>query len=196
MRDFLWYLLALAVVQNAVLSTGLGTSVILRMTRQPRDLTLYGGLLCGFSVLSMLLFYPLKRFWLPNTPWARLCSPAIIVGLVVLLYLLTVLILRRSAPQLLTRIQRILSLAVFNNLLIGLLLIAEFTMTTTLWGALGAAVGTSLGFLLLSCLIAGALRRADNPDMPASFKGFPIALLYLGILALALSGFTPMINLL
>ena len=196
MRDFLWYLLALAVVQNAVLSTGLGTSVILRMTRQPRDLTLYGGLLCGFSVLSTLLFYPLKRFWLSTLPSARLFSPAVIVGLVVLLYLLTVLILRRSAPQLLNRIQRMLSLAAFNNLLIGLLLITEFTMTTTLWGALGAAVGTSVGFLLLSRLIAETLRRTDDPDVPAAFKGFPIALLYLGLLALALSGFTPMVNLL
>lgn len=196
MRDFLWYLLALALVQNTVLSTGLGTSVILRMTRQPRDLTLYGGLLCGFSVLSTLLFYPFKQLWLSSLPSARLFSPVVIVGLVVLLYLLTVLILRLRAPQLLDRIQRILSLAAFNNLLIGLLLITEFSMSTNLWGAIGAAIGASLGFLLLSRLIADALRRADNPDMPAAFKGFPIALLYLGLLALALSGFTPMVNLL
>ena len=118
------------------------------------------------------------------------------MGLVVLLYMLTVLILRLRAPQLLNRIQRILSLAAFNNLLIGLLLITEFSMSTNLWGAIGAAIGASLGFLLLSRLIADALRRADNPDMPAAFKGFPIALLYLGLLALALSGFTPMVNLL
>ena len=196
MRDFFLYLLALAVVQNMVLSTGLGSSVILRMTRQPRDITLYCGLMCGFSALSMLVFYPLKKYLLPNAFWVRLISPAIIVVLVVGLYLITVLLLHWRFPKLLARIQRILSLAVFNNLLIGLLLMAEFTMTTTLWGALGAAIGTSLGFLILSRLEEEALRRADNPDMPIAFKGFPIALLYLGLLALALSGFKPAVSLL
>ena len=195
MRDFFLYLLAMAVVQNVVLSTGLGSSVMLRMTRQPRDLTLYCGLMCAFSAASMLVFYPLKKY-LPDTFWVRLISPAIVVVLVILLYLVTVLFLHWRFPKLLSRIQRILSLAVFNNLLIGLLLIAEFTMTTTLWGALGAAVGTSLGFLILSRLVEEAVRRADNPDMPTAFKGFPIALLYLGLLALALSGFKPTVSLL
>ncbi|MBP3388479.1 MAG: hypothetical protein J6K98_01235 [Clostridia bacterium] len=196
MGDFLLYLLALAVVQNMVLSTGLGSSVMLRMTRQPRDITLYCGLMCGFSVVSMLVFYPLKKYLLPDVFWVRLISPAVVVLLVIGIYLVTVLILQWRVPAVLARIQRILSLAVFNNLLIGLLLIAEFTMTTTLWGALGAAVGTSLGFLILSRLVEEALRRADNPDMPTAFKGFPIALLYLGLLALALSGFRPPVSLL
>lgn len=34
------------------------------------------------------------------------------------------------------------------------------------------------------------MERMDNPDMPQSFRGMPATLVYLGILALALLGFT------
>jgi Na+-translocating ferredoxin:NAD+ oxidoreductase RnfA subunit len=115
---------------------------------------------------------------------------------VIFVYLLVVTILKRTVPRVLSRIQRILSLAAFNNVLIGLLMITEFSLNTSLWGALGAAVGAALDFFLLSRFVEEALGRLDNPEMPAAFKGFPIALLYLGLLALAFSGFKPAITLL
>ena len=40
------------------------------------------------------------------------------------------------------------------------------------------------------------MERLDNPDMPVSFRGLPATLVYLGILALALMGFTPVLSLL
>ena len=40
MADFFLYLIALATVQNIVLSTGIGASVMLRMSRQPKDIPL------------------------------------------------------------------------------------------------------------------------------------------------------------
>lgn len=195
MGDFFLYLIAMATVQNIVLSTGIGASVMLRMSRQPKDIPLYCGFLCGFSVVDMLLVYPIRRYLLPNDFITNLISPAVVVLVVIFVYLLVVAILKRAVPRVLSRIQRILSLAAFNNVLIGLLMITEFSLNTSLWGALGAAVGAALGFFLLSRLIDEALSRLDNPEMPAAFKGFPIALLYLGLLALAFSGFKPAITL-
>ena len=40
------------------------------------------------------------------------------------------------------------------------------------------------------------MERLDNPDMPAAFRGLPATLVYLGLLALALMGFTPAFSLL
>ena len=50
--------------------------------------------------------------------------------------------------------------------------------------------------LLLSWLTAEGMERLDNPDMPAAFRGLPATLVYLGLLALALMGFTPAFSLL
>ena len=50
--------------------------------------------------------------------------------------------------------------------------------------------GLLIGFIVLTALTAEGMERIDNPDMPQSFRGLPATLLYLGILVLALLGFT------
>ena len=52
----------------------------------------------------------------------------------------------------------------------------------------GAAGG--LGFALASVLVASVRGRVDRPDCPECFKGFPIALIAAGLLALAFMGFS------
>ncbi len=47
-----------------------------------------------------------------------------------------------------------------------------------------------LGFTLAIVVFASIRERADNCDCPESFKGFPIALLAAGLMALAFMGFS------
>lgn len=190
MTEWLIWLLAMAVMQNAVLTTGFGSSMLLRITRRPRDILLFSGLLTGFSLLTVLIVYPLDLL-LGNTATAKMVRPLVMVVIAALLYLLAVLLLKKLLPGVYTRIQRMLSLAAFNNLTIGLALVANHKVTLTLPGTVGLVLGACLGFLLLSVLTAEARERMDNPGVPAAFRGLPGALLFLGIVALALLGFGP-----
>ena len=52
----------------------------------------------------------------------------------------------------------------------------------------GAAGG--LGFTLAIVLFASVRERVDKSDCPECFKGFPIALISAGLLALAFMGFS------
>ena len=52
----------------------------------------------------------------------------------------------------------------------------------------GAAGG--LGFTLAIVLFASVRERVDKSDCPAAFKGFPIALISAGLMALAFMGFS------
>ena len=54
--------------------------------------------------------------------------------------------------------------------------------------AFGACGG--LGFTLAIVLFASVRERTDRADCPASFKGFPIALISAGLMALAFMGFS------
>ena len=56
--NMLFLLLTSALIQKLVLTTGFGTSIMLRIVRRPRDIWIFGGLLTAFSVLTVLLFYP------------------------------------------------------------------------------------------------------------------------------------------
>ena len=72
--QLVFYLLTAAFVQNLVLSAGFGSSTLLRITRRPRDILLFSGMLCGFSLLTVLIAYPLDL--LIGTSWdAKLIRP-------------------------------------------------------------------------------------------------------------------------
>lgn len=187
-EQMLLFLLATALIQNLVLTTGFGSSIMLRIVRRPKEIGAYGTLLTGFSVLTVLIAYPLDQL-IGTGSTAKLFRPVMIIAITSVLYLLLAWILRQALPGLYRRISRLLPLAAFNNLVIGVALIINHQFATTLPGAIGLAAGSSLGFILLSWLTAEGMERLDNPDIPRSFRGLPATLLYLGILALALLGF-------
>ena len=58
-------------------------------------------------------------------------------------------------------------------------------LQSVVFGACGG-----LGFTLAIVLFASIRERTDNCDCPESFKGFPIALITAGLMALAFTGFS------
>ena len=175
-----------ATMQNLVLTAGFDSSVMLKINRNPRQLLRFGVMVLCFSVITTAIFYPIDQL-LAATWWVRMLRPVIIVGIVCLLYLLAIVILSRFETMY-RRVRHLLSLAAFNNLLLNLQVSVSFLP------ALGLAAGAALGFLFLSSMTAEAAERMDNPDIPSSFRGLPATLVYLGLLALALMGFSPIFH--
>lgn len=188
-EQFWVFLLATAFVQNLVLTTGFGSSVMLRIVRRPGDIWVFGGFLTGFSMLTVLIAYPLDML-IGTGPAAKLWRPFMMVAIATVLYLVVAILLYKRLPSVYRRVSRLLPLAAFNNLVIGIALIINHQFALGLAGAIGLSLGASLGFIVLTALTAEGMERIDNPDMPQSFRGLPATLLYLGILALALLGFT------
>ena len=79
--------------------------------------------------------------------------------------------------------------ASFNSCVLGTMLIVAI-QSLTLPQAIGFALGSGGGYYLAVVLVAEGQRRLRNRRIPMSFRGLPITLLYLGMLALAIYGFT------
>lgn len=188
MKDLLTYLLAAALIQNLVLTTGFGSSMMMRIIRRPGDLLPFGLLLTTFSLLTTLIIHPLDGI-LGTGFWEKLFRPLIMVAITAALYILFSLLIRLRV-RLSRRVGHLLGLAAFNNIVIGVALILNHRFAATLPVAIGFSVGSCLGFVLLSLVLTQAARRADHPAMPDAFRGLPATLLYMGILALALMGFS------
>lgn len=188
MSEFVLYLVLLAFVQNLILSTGLGASLIVRVTRRPRDILVYGATLCFFTELSILATYPLDGL-IGTSPIAKFLRPAMMIAVAAVLYLIITPLIKRWLPQVYRRISYLIPQAAFNTMIIGLLLIINHQFSISLPGALGIGAGSSIGFVLISWVVVEGIDRLDNPDTPGAFRGLPGTLLYLGILALALMGF-------
>ena len=188
LQELLSFLVTVALLQNIVLTTGFGSSVMLHMVRKPKNIWLFSGLMTAFSALTVLIAYPLdKRF---GTEMTNLYRPLMMVGITVVLYILSTLLLRRFAPNFFHRAERLLPMAAFNNLVTGIALVCNAHFSSTLAGNIGLVIGAGLSFGILTWLTAEGIERMDNPDMPDAFRGMPSTLIYVGLLALALMGFT------
>lgn len=192
--DMIAYLLITATMQNLVLTTGFGSSSLARMLRRPRQRHTFSRLLLMFTVATTAVFYPIDRL-LPATWYLRMLRPLVVVIITALLYIAVVMVAVRRFPEWYRRVRRFIPLAAFNNVVIGVALVTNYQFSVAFLPAIGMAIGSSLGFLLISAMSAEALERLDNPDTPAAFRGLPGTLVYLGLLALALMGFSPILNL-
>lgn len=192
--DMILYLAVAATMQNLVITTGFGTSSLARMLRRPRQRSLFSRLLFVFTVATTAVFYPIDSL-LPAEWYFRMLRPLIIVMITALLYVALVFAAHRWLPEWYRRVRRFLPLAAFNNVVIGVALVINHQMQVSFFPALGLAAGSALGFSIISAMSAEALERMDNPDTPTAFRGLPGTLVYLGLLALALMGFAPILHL-
>ena len=84
---------------------------------------------------------------------------------------------------------RIVPLAALNSGVLGTVLV-ERTQTFTLGQSLGFGLGSGLGYVLAVLLVTEARHRLRSRAIPKAFRGLPITLVYIGVLALAIYGFT------
>ncbi len=186
--ELLSFFITVALLQNIVLTTAFGSSMMLSLVRKPKSIWLFTGILTVFSVLTVVIAYPLDA--LLGTGVDNYWRPLMMTGITVVLYCVACLLLIRCIPAFYKRVASMLPMAAFNNLVLGIALVCNVQFTSSLGGVIGLAVGSCLGFGLLAFVTAEGIERLDNPDMPAAFRGMPATLVYLGLLALALLGFT------
>lgn len=187
LAELLSFFVSVALLQNVILTTGFGSSVMLHMVKKPKKIWLFSGILGYFSVLTVLIAYPLDhRFGTESNNFWR---PFMMVCITAVLYVITTVIAQRVAPKFYNRVSRLLPMAAFNNLVTGIALVCNAHYGTNLAGNIGLAVGSALSFGILTWLTAEGIERMDNPDMPETFRGAPSTLVYVGLLALALMGF-------
>ena len=96
--------------------------------------------------------------------------------------------LRKSVPALYKALGVFLPLITTNCAVLGVALVNVQEGYDFLQSVINGAAG-GLGFTLAIVLFASIRERVDKTDCPQAFKGFPIALIAAGLLALAFMGF-------
>ena len=73
-------------------------------------------------------------------------------------------------------------LSAFNGAVFGALLLSQ---SYDFWGRIAFGLGTGCGFVLASSLVALGYERLNSDKIHAAFRGFPFALIYVGMLSRA-----------
>ena len=97
--------------------------------------------------------------------------------------------LKKFVPALYKALGVFLPLITTNCAVLGVVLVNVQAGYNFLLSAVNGAAG-GLGFTLAIVLFASVRERVDKTDCPECFKGFPIALIAAGLLALAFMGFS------
>ena len=187
---FFSYALLAIFAQNAVFTRALGVSRMVQLVGDDRTSSaLFGMMLC----ITQVLVTPFA--WYAGSRIAPLANrvqlrPLVYIASIAVVCLLehAVLWLAKGLPHR-SALLRIVPLAALNSGVLGTVLV-ERTQSFTLEQSMGFGLGSGLGYLLAVMLVTEADRRLRSEAIPEAFRGLPITLIYIGVLALAIYGFT------
>ena len=175
--------------QNAVFTRSLGVSRLVQLVGDERTSSWWFALmLCITQVLVAPLAYFAGSFIAPLPNRAQL-RPVMYLTCIAAVCLFELLVLKLAKGPRSGQLIRILPVAAVNSGVLGTVLI-ERTQSFTLEQSLGFGLGSGLGYLLAVMLVTEAQNRLRSRAIPEAFRGLPVTLIYIGVLALAIYGFT------
>ncbi len=180
-------LIGTVLVNNFVLVKFLGLCPFMGVSRKLDSA--YGmALATGFVLtLSAALSYLVQRWLLAPLELDHLRTLTFILVIAVVVQF-TEGVMRKQAPLLYRVLGIFLPLITTNCAVLGVALLNVQAMHS-LFEAIVYGFGAALGFGLVLILFAAMRERIDASDVPASFRGAPIALITAGLMALAFMGF-------
>ncbi|MGN0707595.1 MAG: electron transport complex protein RnfA [Faecalibacterium sp.] len=187
---FFTYALLAIFAQNAVFTRALGVSRLVQLVGDDRTNSwLFGLMLC----ITQVLVAPVSWFaagWLKQLPYRAMLRPIVYVSCIAVVCLAEWLVLKagKKIPRQ-GQLLRILPLAALNSCVLGTVLVSR-TQSFTLGQTLGFGLGSGMGYLFAVLMVTEAQRRLRSETIPSAFRGLPITLIYIGVLALAIYGFT------
>ncbi len=170
-------------VQNAIFDRALGANVAIYASRRNSHVIGFSLGITAMTTAASCLSYFFDRLVLP-LEFGFLFMPLIYVGIISVLYILTLLFLWRVFPKIFARVRKYAHVAIVNCTVIGALFLNS-GYGSDIWGYIGYGFGTGVGFFLASFLLNIAHERLDSDKIPRVFRGYPIMLIYIGIISLA-----------
>ena len=186
---FFSYAVLAIFAQNAVFTRSLGVSRLVQLVGDERTSSWWFALmLCITQVLVAPLAYFAGSFIAPLPNRAQL-RPVMYLTCIATVCLFELLVLKLAKGPRSGQLIRILPIAAVNSGVLGTVLV-ERTQSFTLEQSLGFGLGSGLGYLLAVMLVTEAQNRLRSRAIPEAFRGLPVTLIYIGVLALAIYGFT------
>ena len=185
-------------VNNILLAQFLGICPFLGVSNKLSTATGMSGAVCFVITLATVVTYLLNHYLLVPFGLEFLQTISFILVIAALVQMVEI-VLKKISPSLYQALGIFLPLITTNCAVLGVAITVvtkEFAFggaaphMLNLGQAVVYAVATSLGYGLAMCLFAGLREHLAGNDVPKAFKGLPIALITVGIMAMAFLGFS------
>lgn len=190
--EYVLLLVSSVFVNNVILVRFLGLCPFMGVTNK-FDSAIGMGMATGFVLtLSSLCCWLLERFILIplDIGFMRILSFILVIAAVVQF---TEAVIRKLSPSLYRSLGVYLPLITTNCAVLGIPLL-NVSLKYNVWQATLFGFGSSVGFTLILIIFAGMRERMALANIPATFKGAPIAAITAGLLSLVFMGFSGLVT--
>jgi len=181
MANLIGTALVLILAQNIVFSA-FGSSEILRISSS-KKIVPFCGLMAVYCLVTALLSF-LSASLVGN----NIIRLGLFVLSAIIAYLASVVLLKVIGGSAAKKLVKIAPLAAFNSAV----MVIPFAMnypSATIITAIGIALSAAAGFTIVAIVVGHGIKNLEQAYMPKAFRGLPSAILYMGILAMAVSAF-------
>ena len=187
MQEYILILISTVLVNNFVLVKFLGLCPFMGVSKKT-DQALGMGLATTFVLtLSSVLSYLIYNFLLQPFGLEYLQTIAFILAIAAVVGF-TEIAIHKTSPALYQVLGIYLPLITTNCAVLGVALLNVGENNDFISSAV-YGFGAAVGFTLVMVLFASIRERVDASDVPAPFKGAPIALITAGLMSMAFMGF-------
>ena len=200
MAEYLLIIVSAIFVNNILLAQFLGICPFLGVSNKLSTATGMSGAVCFVITLATVVTFLVNKYLLVPFGLEFLQTIAFILVTAALVQMVEI-VLKKISPSLYQALGIFLPLITTNCAVLGVA-ITVVTKEFTFGGAphmmnLGEATvyafATALGYGLAMILFAGLREHLAMNDVPKSFRGLPIALITVSIMAMAFLGFSGMV---
>ncbi len=191
MEKLLIILLSTIFINNFVLSKFLGICPFLGVSKKVETAIGMGFAVTFVMALASVMSYFVHYFLLVPLKIEYMQTIAFILVIAALVQLVE-MVLQKLVPALYQALGVYLPLITTNCAVLGVAIInitEEYNLIETLVNGIGGAIGFTLSIVLF----AGIRERLETAAIPEPLKGFPIALISAGLMAIAFTGFAGLI---
>lgn len=186
MKELLIILVSSAIVHNVVLSQFLGLCPFFGVSKKTETAVGMGGALVFVITLSSFVTGLIYKFILVPSGMEYLQTIVFILIIAALVQFVE-MFLKKCVPSLYKALGVYLPLITTNCAVLGVAL-DNISANYSFIEAAVAGLAVPIGFTIVIYVFATIRERLDIANVPASFKGTPIALITAGIMACALAG--------
>ena len=198
--DYFAIIISAIFVNNILLAQFLGICPFLGVSNKISTATGMSGAVCFVITLATLVTYLINQYLLVPFGLEFLQTIAFILVIASLVQVVEI-VLKKISPSLYQALGIFLPLITTNCAVLGVAITVvtkEFTYGGTshlmnLGQAMVYALATAIGYGIAMILFAGLREHLAGNEVPKAFKGLPIALITVAIMAMAFLGFSGMV---
>ena len=182
--------LMLVFAENTVFTKAIDTSTLISVSRNRKNIFGFGICAVYFSVITGILGFFADRFFIDSNvenDQTYIYQPFIYVAILGIVYVVSLLILWKFFYNRFLKIKKFIHLSALNCAILGAMFLNSQNCTT-LTEYIFRGIGTGLGFWFAIYITAIVYDRLHDVSVPYCFRGYPLTLIYIGIISMAFYG--------